>query len=167
MQCFVFSHCQTRAAIHFPLSTNPSFRQPLFPCQGHLVIQRLCGPLADIFTFSPLSPPRTIIFHNCPSYKPTKSSIFSFLTYLPQKAGYLVSVLPGSDPPFAGVAVDSSAPVVEDLSSPEVGSEHVWLLPQEFVEGFDQDEHGVVHQCRLCLRRKRMSLKIHNVREQI
>lgn len=71
--------------------------------------------------------------------------------YLPKEPGYLVAMFPRGDPPSAGVAVDPSAAVVEDLSSSQIAAEHVGLLPKQFVERFHQHKHGVVHQRSLCL----------------
>jgi hypothetical protein len=57
--------------------------------------------------------------------------------YLPEMARDLVAVFPRCDPALARVTVYSSASVVEYLTSPEICSECVRLLLQNFIEGFD------------------------------
>jgi hypothetical protein len=74
--------------------------------------------------------------------------------YLPEMARDLVAMLPRRDPALACVTVDSSASVVEYLTSPEICSKCVRLLFQNLVEGLDQDKHCIVHECRLGLQKQ-------------
>lgn len=88
-------------------------------------------------------------FHSTISTKIVEICWYATCRYLSDKSGYLITVFPRRDP--AGcIAIQSPASVVEYLPASEVIPKQVRLLPQKFVERFDEYKNCIVHERGLC-----------------
>lgn len=89
--------------------------------------------------------------------------------YLSQIARYFVAVLPRIDPSFRCVAIEHTIRLCIRIgcarmcgvghgcrwhlshASHRIAAELIGFFAQQFIECFDKNEHGIIHQCSLCL----------------